>query len=116
MTTTFQEAVALVQPLCNIAGIIYDIIYGRTAGLVKKSYAYGQADNYQQMVFCGVLAAINIAFAVIMAFVIAPWFKAIIVAKYTASPIIAMIASGLGKSAVSFVFGWIVDATNRNFL
>ncbi|MCK7167268.1 hypothetical protein [Enterobacter cloacae] len=116
MDSNIMDVVAQAHPIYSIGSIIYDIIYGRTGGLLKKAYTCGKAHNYQQMVLCGLLAAINIAFVVAMAFAFAPWVKAIIVAKLAASPFIAMTITGVGSNAVNYVFGWIVDAISRKVL
>lgn len=116
MEPNYQDLVAQAHPIYSIFSIIYDIIYGRTGGLLKKAYDYGQVENYQQMVLCSVLAAIHIAFVVAMIFAIGPWVKALIVAKFAASPLLAMTLTGFGTNAVNRGFGWIVDAINRNVL
>ncbi|MBJ9643618.1 hypothetical protein I5520_16735 [Citrobacter sp. FDAARGOS_156] len=116
MELNMQDMVAQAHPIYSIGSIIFDIIYGRTGGLLKKAYDYGQADNYQQMVLCGLLAAIYIAFVVAMIFAIGPWVKALIVAKFAASPFLAMTLTGVGTKAINCGFGWIVDAINRKIL
>ncbi|PAO21535.1 hypothetical protein [Enterobacter roggenkampii] len=116
MDSNIMDVVAQAHPIYSIGSIIYDIVYGRTGGLLKKAYTYGQAENYQQMMFCAVLAAINIAFVVAMVFAIAPLVKAMIVAKFAASPFIAMTVTGIVSNAISFGFGWIVDATSQKVL
>ena len=116
MDSNITDVVAQAHPFYSIGRIIYDIVYGRTGELLKKAYTYGQADNYQQMMFCAVLATINIAFAVAMLIAIGPLLKAIILAKFAASPFIAMVGTGIVTNAVSFGFGWIVDAISQKYL
>ncbi|ENT8519993.1 hypothetical protein ACKGJF_005632 [Raoultella ornithinolytica] len=116
MESDIMDVVAQAHPIYSNGSIIYDIVYGRTSGLLKKAYTYGQADNYQQMMFCAVLAAINIAFAVAMLIAIGPLVKAIILAKLAASPFIAMVGTSVVTNAVSLGFGWIVDAISQKFL
>lgn len=116
MDTDIMDVVAQAHPIYSIGRIIYDIVYGRTGGLLKKAYTYSQADNYQKMMFCAVLAAMNIAFAVAMFSAIGPLVKAMILAKFAVSPFIAMVGTGVVTNAVSLGFGWIVDAISQKFL
>lgn len=116
MDSDIMDVVAQAHPIYSIGRIIYDVVYGRTGGLLKKAYTYSQADNYLQMMFCAVLAVINIVFVVAMAFAIAPLVKTMIVAKFAASPFIAITGTSVVTNAVSLGFGWIVDAISRKIL
>ncbi|WP_174865594.1 hypothetical protein [Pectobacterium polaris] len=116
MDSDIMNVVAQAHPIYSIGRIIYDITYGRTAGLLKKTYSYYQVANYQQMLLSALLATANIALMAALAFVVAPCINAIIVAKLTALPLIATGVTAFGSNLIGLGFGWIIDAISRKFL
>ncbi|WP_023639053.1 hypothetical protein [Dickeya zeae] len=116
MNSNIMDVVAEAHHIYSIANIVYDITYGRTAVLLKKTYNYWQEDNYQDLILCGLLAMGNIAFVIAVVFVFGPWVKALLVSKFAASPLVTIAVTSICKTAVREGFGMIVDTINRKFL
>lgn len=115
------EMVGEAHLLRSYLKLLYDIT-GLPTELVKKSFKSWQQEKYQHSCLCFSLAMMYIIFLAGMALVLAPMFKAVMMAKLATSPAIA-IAVTIGckavtigcKAAVRKVFGKIVSAIDRKF-
>lgn len=116
MQEFIQQAVEEVHPLRNYLKLVYDITTGLPAKLGKKGYCRWQKEKYLHSCLCFGLAVAYIAFLVGIAFVLAPWFKALIVAKFALSPPVAAAMTGGCKAFLRKAFGKIVTAIDQKFL
>lgn len=116
MMNHLLQMVGEAHPLHSYLKLLYDIFAGIPVELGKKGFESWQAEKYQHAWLCFSLSITYVAFLVFMALVFTPVFKALIVKKFAASPVIAWGVTAGCKWAVSVVIGKIVTAITRKFL
>lgn len=116
MLEYLKEVVEEAHPLHSYWKLFVDITTGLPAKLGKKGYYSWQEEKYLHSCLCFGLAAAYIAFLAGVALVLAPLFKALILAKFAASPVIAFAVTSGCKILVQKAVGKIVDAIDRKFL
>ncbi|MFU0872721.1 hypothetical protein [Kluyvera sichuanensis] len=83
------KVVEEVHPLRSFLKIVYNIATGIPAEFGKKAYSSWQQEKYQHSCLCFGLAIVYIACLVGVVFLLAPWFKALVIAKFAVSPTLA---------------------------